>query len=155
MKKIFSFSILFIFILSLTSCFKEFDKTFDEKTLVEFQDAITKTKAVGKTFPIISYTSSADTTVRAQVNLVGAQRSTDLQVNVSVDAANTTAENGGYEIKPLVFPANSSIAMLEIVLKKVAASSGKSVTLTVQLDGNGSDVLPSENFKKLGFGFKH
>ena len=35
-----------------TSCFEDIDKTFDEQTVVEFQDAVIKSPAVGKTYPV-------------------------------------------------------------------------------------------------------
>ena len=136
-----------------TSCFEDIDKTFDEQTVVEFQDAVVKSPAVGKTYPVTAIANTGDSLVKTQVNLVGLQRSTSSSINVT--GTNTSGNAAAFEIKALSFAANSSIANLEVILKKVSASAGKTDTLLLELVGNGSDIKASENYKRVAFSFKH
>ncbi len=131
---------------------EDIDKTFDEQTVVEFQDAVVKSPAVGKTYPVTAIANTGDSLVKTQVNLVGSQRSTSSSINVTGSA---TSGNAAAFEQALSFAANSSIANLEVILKKVSASAGKTDTLLLELVGNGSDIKASENYKRVAFSFKH
>ena len=155
MKKIFSYLIV-LSALAFVGCFKEFDKTFNEKTVVEFQSTVVTSPAVGKTYPLISLINK-DSIVNAQVNLVGVQRSSETTVTVSIDGTGSNAvENTHYKLPnggKVVFPANTSIANFQFQTLKVPAAAGTTITLVFTLEATG-DILPSENYKKVGYSIK-
>lgn len=155
MKKIFFyFSVLTTF--AFGGCVKEIDKTFNEKTLVEFQSTVVSSPAVGKTYPVISLLNK-DSTVNAQVNLVGVQRATETSVTVSIDAtASNAVENTHYKLPnggKVVFPANTSIANFQFQTLKVPAAAGTTINLVFTLVESG-DVAPSQNYKSVGYAIK-
>lgn len=142
----------------LLACDNSIDKTFDDKTVVEFQQAVTLTPAVGRTYPLVSVPLSATvTTAQAapQVNLVGRQRSSETAVRVSVDKENTTAVEGTHFTLAnggtVTFAPNSSTAAAGVTFTRVAADAGKTLNVVLILEGNGSDISPSENYKKIGY----
>lgn len=155
MKKIF-FNIAILAALAFSSCIKEIDKTFNEKTLVEFNSTVLSSPAVGKTYPIISLINR-DSTVNAQVNLVGVQRPTETSVTVSIDKdASTGIENTHYKLPnggKVVFPANTSIANFQFQTLKVPAQTGTTINIVFLLEITG-DVSPSENYKRVGYAIK-
>jgi hypothetical protein len=150
-------SILFLLILGLSSCFETLDKTYDTDTVVEFSETVTLTPSAGKTYPLISVVNGVGER-KSRVNLVGKQRSTDINVKFSVDKDNTTAtegthfklSNGGI----VTVPANSSFGDCTIEILKAPAQAGKTVNVVLTLDGDGGDVKPNENYKKIGFAIK-
>ncbi len=155
MKRIIQYS-FFLAALSFLSCVEEIDKTFNEKTVAEFQATIVSSPAVGKTFPIINLINK-DSTVNAQVNLVGVQRSSETVVTISVDKTESTAvENTHYKLPnggKVTFPANSNIANFQFQTLKVAAQAGASANVVFVIETTG-DVSPSENYKKVGYSIK-
>lgn len=155
MKKIFLYSLLLL-VVSLMSCVKEVDKTFNEKTLAEFNATVVSSPAVGKTYPVISLINK-DSVVNAQVNLVGIQRSTETIVNISVDKTESTAvENTHFKLPnggKVVFPANTSIASFQFQTLKVPAQAGATANIVFVIETTG-DVSPSENYKKVGYSIK-
>ena len=155
MKKIF-FNIAILSALAFSSCIKEIDKTFNEKTLVEFNATVLSSPAVGKTYPVINLLNK-DSTVNAQVNLVGIQRASETSVTVSIDKdASTGIENTHFKLPnggKVVFPANTSIANFQFQTLKVPAQAGTTINIVFLLETTG-DVSPSENYKRLGYAIK-
>ncbi len=136
----------------LTSCFKENEPVFDTLFLVEFQDAVILAPALTKTYPIQAVSNGAGVISR-RINLVGRQRSTEETIKFTVDTKESTAVEGvnfsldGGELK---IPANTSFGDLKVNILKAPAQAGKNVVLVLNLEGNGSDIKPNENYKKLG-----
>ena len=155
MKKIFQYS-LFLAALSCFSCVEPIDKTFNEKTVAEFQATVVSSPAVGKTFPIINLINK-DSTVTTQVNLVGVPRASETVLTISVDKTESTAvENTHFKLPngaKVTFPANSNIASFQFQTVKVAAQAGASANVVFVIEQSG-DVAPSENFKKIGYSIK-
>jgi len=149
------FVLIGVVLLTQTSCFKENDFLFNKKTVVEFQATVVTSLAVGKTYPLLPVKNGAGTLTN-QVNLVGVQRSKDEVIKFSVDKDNTTAVEGiHYSVKGGTFtiPANASMGNCTIDILTGAAPTGttKTVDLVLILEGNGSDILPNENYKKVGY----
>jgi len=155
MKKIINLALALFLVVGLTSCFEELDKTFDEMTLVEFQQAITLTPATGRTYPIVNAgNGTAAVTLRPQINLVGPQRTAQTTVKVSVDRENSTAVEGTHFTLGnggnVVFAPNTSTANVEISVRQATGTPAQTVTLVLILEPAG-DVKPSENYKRLGY----
>lgn len=153
MKKIYGIALVMITTAMMTSCFKENQPVFDSLYLVEFQDATITAPALNKTFPILTVANGFGLQTR-RVNLVGRQRTTEESIKFSIDAAETTAKEGvHYSLEGGVvkIPANTSFGDCKINILKAPAAAGTSVTLVLVLEGNGSEVKPNENYKKLGF----
>ena len=125
MKKIFGIAMALVTSIMMSSCFKDNQPVFDSLYLVEFQDAVVTAPALNKTFPILSVANGAGLQTR-RINLVGRQRETEESIKFSVDPVETTAKEGvHYSLEGGV--------------------------LVLVLEGNGNDVKPNENYKKLGF----
>jgi len=111
MKRIINISLLLLVMTSLFSCFDENKPLFDKVTLVEFQDAIVNSPALGKTFPLLASTNAVQTKT-LRINLVGAQRETESVIKFSVDPTETTAIAGThYDLAgatTITIPAKSS-----------------------------------------------
>jgi hypothetical protein len=152
MKKIFQFIILFAAV-SLVGCVAEQDFTFNEKTVVEFQSTVVSSPAVGKTFPLLAL-ANKDSSYNAQVNLVGAPRSGETSVTISIDKTESTAVEGTHFKLPnggkVVFPANTNVANFPFQTLKATGTAGTKVNVVFVLETTG-DVLPSENYKKVGY----
>ena len=153
MKKIINISLIVLVMTSLSSCFKENKQLFDSMTLVEFQDAIVNSNALGKTFPILASTNVAQTRV-LRINLVGAQRDKDEAIKFSIDPAESTAVAGvNYDLAgatSITIPAKSSFGELKVNVLRAPAQAGKTVSLVFVLEGNGSDINPNANYRKVG-----
>ncbi|MVM37998.1 DUF4843 domain-containing protein [Spirosoma sp. HMF3257] len=154
MKRLLRFALIGIVLLAQTSCFKENDFIY-KKTVVEFQATVVTSLAVGKTYPLLAIKNGAGTQT-TQVNLVGAQRNNDEVIKFSVDKDNTTAIEGvHYNLKGGTFtiPAKSSFGNCAVDILTGAAPTGttKTVDLVLTLEGNGSDIAPNENYKKVGY----
>lgn len=154
MKKLLNISLILVVITSLSSCFKDNQVIFDKTTLVEFQDAIVNSNALGKTFPILSSTNAVQTKV-LKVNLVGVQRDKDEVIKFSVDPTESTAIAGtNYDlggVSTITIPAKSSFGELKVNILKVPAQAGKTVVVVFTLEGNGTDISPNANYKKVGY----
>lgn len=153
MKKIFGIALVLMTSVIMTSCFKDNQPVFDSLYLVEFQDATVTAPALNKTFPILTVANGIGSQTK-RVNLVGRQRTTEESIKFSVDPVETTAKEGvHYSLEGGVvkIPANSSFGDCKINILKAPAAAGTSVLLVLVLEGNGNDVKPNENYKKLGF----
>jgi hypothetical protein len=153
MKKIYGLALVVITSLVMTACFKDNQPVFDSLYLVEFNDATRTAPALNKTFPILAVANGAGLQTK-QVNLVGRQRTTEESIKFSVDPTETTAKEGvHYSLEGGVvkIPANSSFGDCKVNILKAPAAAGTSVVLVLVLEGNGNDVKPNENYKKLGF----
>lgn len=155
MKKILSILLVSIMTFSLTSCFDEIDKTFDEVTYVEFQEAITRTVAVGKTYPLIAVANGVGVVTTTRINLVGKQRPADTQIKYSVDKTESTAIEGThYKLNDngtITIKANESFGTAAVEILAAPAEAGKTVDLVLVLESGVSDILVSENYKRLGY----
>ncbi|GAB4016347.1 DUF4843 domain-containing protein [Spirosoma sp. KCTC 42546] len=154
MKRLLRFVLIGVVLLAQTSCFKENDFIY-KKTVVEFQATVVTSLAVGKTYPLLAIKNGAGTQT-TQVNLVGAQRNNDEVIKFSVDKDNTTAIEGvHYSLNGNTFtiPAKSSFGNCAVNILTGAAPTGtiKTVDLVLTLEGNGSDITPNENYKKVGY----
>ena len=140
--------------LGLGGCFKAPDLAYNGATVVEFDAAVNNAPAAGRTFPLLSTTNGAGQ-LTTRVNLVGPQRSTESQIKVSVDAASTTAVAGTHfrilNNSSATIPAQSSFGTVTVEILSAPAQVAGTVTLVLLLEGNGSDILPSENFKRIGY----
>ncbi len=155
--------VIFIFcLIIISSCFKEKDQIYDgvgglEKVQVEFQTAITATPAAGQpgglSYPLIAVARNAG--IRSQqVNLVGPQRPADTQIRFVVDSFTTAVAGTHYRLigdGAFVIPANSSFGQCQVEVLNPARDSGKFVNLILRLEGNGSDITPSENYKRVAY----
>ncbi len=134
-------------------CVPEIDKTFNEKTVVEFNATVISSPAVGRTYPLLALTNK-DSSYNAQVNLVGVQRASETSVTISVDKTESTAVEGTHFKLPnggkVVFPANTSIANFPFQTLKTTGTAGTKLYIVFVLEATG-DVLPSENYKKVGY----
>ncbi|MFD2937056.1 DUF4843 domain-containing protein [Spirosoma flavum] len=155
MKILLRFVLIGIVLVTQTSCFKENDFLFDKKAVVEFQATVVTSLAVGKTYPLLAVKNGAGAQT-TQVNLVGVQRAKDEVIKFSVDKDNTTAIEGvHYKLSGGTFtiPAKSSMGncVVEILTGTAPTTTTKTVDLVLTLEGNGSDILPNENYKKVGY----
>ena len=154
MKKILNISLILTIVITLSSCFKENKQLFDSMVLVEFQDAIVNSNALGKTFPILASTNVAQVKV-LRINLVGAQRDKDEVIKFSIDPTESTAIAGtNYDLggaTSITIPAKSSFGELKVNILKAPAQAGKTVTVVFALEGNGTDINPNTNYKKVGY----
>lgn len=154
MKKILNISLLVIVLTSLSSCFKENRQLFDSMTLVEFQDAVVNSNALGKTFPLLTSTNVAQIKV-LRINLVGAQRDKDETIKFSIDPTESTAIAGtNYDlagVSSVTIPAKSSFGELKVNILRAPAQSGKTVNLVFVLEGNGNDIKANTNYRKVGY----
>jgi len=155
MKKIFGILLMLTTTLFMSSCFKDSQSVFDSTYLVEFQDAVVTSPAtsLGKTYPIISVANGAGSQTR-RINLVGRQRPNQESIKFSVDAKESTAVEGVHytlDGGTITLPANSSFGDCKFTILRAPAAAGTSVTLVLVLEGNGSDIKPNENYKRLGF----
>jgi hypothetical protein len=138
-----------------TSCFSEKDNVFDEiNSFVEFNDAVIRTPAAGRTYPLIAVNKGTGIQT-ARVNLVGKQRDNSETIKVSVETASTTAIEGVHY--RLVNNGNVSISEknsfgnFQIEILNVPAEAGKTVDVVLLIEGNGSNILPNENYKRIGY----
>ena len=154
MKKLLNISLFVIALTSLSSCFKENKQLFDKLLLVEFQDAVINPNALGKTFPLVATTNTVQTRI-LRINLVGAQRDKDETIKFSTDPTESTAIAGTHYdlggVSTITIPAKSSFGELKVNILKAPAQAGKTVTVVFTLEGNGSDINPNANYKKMGY----
>jgi len=154
MKKILNISLIVLVLTSLSSCFKENKQLFDSMTLVEFQDAVVNANVSGKTFPLVATTNTVQTRI-LRINLVGAQRDKDEVIKFSIDPTESTAIVGtNYDLggaTSITIPAKSSFGELKVNILKAPAQAGKTAIVVFMLEGNGSDIKPNTNYKKVGY----
>ncbi len=144
-------------VAGLSACFEKPNLSYSGPTVVEFDAAVTTAPAVGRTFPLIATTNGAGQ-LTTRVNLVGPQRATESVIKIGVDAAASTAVEGThYRIlnnKTATIPAQSSFGTVTIEILRVPAQANTTLTLVLLLEGNGTDILPSENFKRVGYNIR-
>ncbi len=154
-------------VLAFSSCIEQ-DFAYEtyDGSVVEFDATVLNSPAPGKTFPLLTRVPSygfpvsssnkainkSAGSIKFRVNFVSAQRPTDVSINYSVVSEETTAVAGTHYSTSgsFVIPANSSYGELEVMVLNNQTSSSTPVNLVLQLEGNGSDVEVSENFKLLG-----
>ena len=154
-------------LFSFSACIEN-EKMKVKGAKVEFDAAVYNTLPVGINFPIVARvpaygraTVTADAAitrtsgvVNFHVNLVGAQRSTDQVIDVSVvtDAVGTevmATEGVNFTVPATVtIPAGESVGVLPVTIINTGAGTG-TVVFVLQLDGN-EKIGPSENYKKIG-----
>jgi hypothetical protein len=151
MKNIFKYlsiiSISFVF----TSCFRDTKAVFDTLYYVEFQDAVILSPALTKTYPIQAVANGAGVLTR-RINLVGRQKSAEETITFTVDPESTAKEGVHFSLDggTAKIPANSSFGDVKVNILKAPAAAGTNVVLVLKLEGNGGDIKPNENYKKLG-----
>lgn len=144
--------------LGMVACDNTLDKVFDSETLVEFNEAILRTNATGRTYSITGVTNTtAVSTVTAQLNLVGRQRATDLTVRVLPDPAGTTAAATSYTLSnggTVVFAPNSSTAAITMTVARASSTTAPMGNVVLVIDSTSTDFKPSPNYKRLGYSFR-
>lgn len=166
MKKLNYIWLIILPLLGLIACDNDLDKVFDSQTVVEFDDAILRTNATGRTYSITSIPTSvtAGGTTTARLNLVGAQRSSDLTVRVLVDPATTmpassyTLSNGGNVVIPAKSATNPSLGSfgsLTVTVGRASSTTAPIGNLVLVIDSTSTDFKPSQNYKRLGFSFRN
>lgn len=158
MKKISYVLLAALLILGIAACNNNLDKVFDSQTLVEFNDAILRTNATGRTYSITSLPNSVtgNASTIAQLNLIGRQRSSDLTVRVFVDQG-TTATPASYTLANdgnVVIPANTSIGNLTMTVGRATSTTAPVSNVVLVIDSTNADFKPSQNYKRLGFSFR-
>lgn len=159
MKKIKYILPALLLTLGVIACDNTLDKVFDGQTLVEFNEAILRTNATGRTFSITSVpnsTTGAGTTT-AQLNLVGAQRKSDLTVRVLVDPVYTTAAATSYTLANggnVVIRADSSFGIVRMTVGRATSTTAPIGNVVLVIDSTSTDFRPSQNYKRLGFSFR-
>lgn len=159
MKKIAIVTLSILAVAGLYACDNSLDKTFDAQTLVEFQPAVVTANSVGRTYPLISTTTSttAGATITAQVNLVGRQRANDTSVKVLLDPVGTTAPPSSYTLLnggAVVIPANTSFASLTMIVSKATSTTAPFTNVVLVIDSTSTDYKPSQNYKRIGYSFR-
>lgn len=159
MRKLVLFSLMAGTALSLASCFRDIDITFDAQRQVELEEAVRRTPATGQTFPIIDVTRMAGVQTY-QVNLVGAKLTTPSELTYSVDTAiapllNATTiravegvhyrlDNGG----KITLKADTSFAAMRLNVLNPGAAANRRALVLLRLDGN-DQLRPAENYRRL------
>jgi hypothetical protein len=159
MKKIITFSLCVLALVGMYACDNSLDKVFDDQTVVEFNDAVLRTNAVGRSFSItaLSNTTAVAATTTAQLNLVGRQRSSDLTVRVLVDPAYTTAGASSYSLVNggnVTIPANSSFGSLTLVTARATSTTAPIANVVLIVDSTATEFKPSFNYRRLGFSLR-
>jgi hypothetical protein len=142
--------------IGLTACFENPAKIYDGPSVVEFDAAVTTAPAAGRTYPLVTVANGAGK-IKTRINLVGPQRPNAESIKVVVDTQNSTAVAGTHyrlTSETVSIPANTSFGELEIEILSVPAEAGKTVTLVLMLEGNGTEIKASENFKRLGWNIR-
>jgi hypothetical protein len=171
MKNIVKSIVIFASSLLVLGACIENDPVIYTGSAAEFDAAVWNTPATGETFPLLTRVpgygravstnatapSTADPsinrtsgTIDFRVNLVGAPRSADQTLTVSVVADKTTAVAGTHFTTPasITIPAGENFGILSVSILNPGPSATP-VDLVIQLDGN--DVItPSENYRRLG-----
>lgn len=177
MKK-YKLNILFLslIVFLFSACIENNEITFQD-TVVEFDAATYNSKASGQVYPLLTRvpgygratrTSNVAATtlspaapadpaltrasglVKFRVNLVGAQRSTDVVMNYKV-LPESTAISGTHYTTPLTvtIPANTSFGEVSVQVINPGVASTTAVRLILQLEET-NGVRVSENFKTIG-----
>ncbi|MGM0944559.1 MAG: DUF4843 domain-containing protein [Bacteroidota bacterium] len=166
MKSIYKVFLFALVAFSLGSCIEQdFAYEIYDGSVVEFDATVLNGPAPGEDFPIVNrlpaygfalntsrpFITESSGTITFRVNFVSAQRPNDETITYSVVADKTTAVEGVHynTSGSFVIPANSSFG--EVTVELLEGDNGTSpVTLVLELNGNGSDIAASENFKRLG-----
>lgn len=159
MKKLNYISLVALLLMGLVACDNNLDKVFDDQTLVEFNDAILRTNATGRTYSITSLPNSTTggATSTAQVNLVGRQRSSETTVRVLIDPGTTVAA-GSYTLSNggnVIIPANRNIGSLTVTVGRASSTTAPIGNLVLVLDSTSTDFKPSLYYKRLGFSYRN
>ena len=159
MKKIKYILSALLLTLGIIACDNTLDKVFDGQTVVEFNEAILRTNATGRTFSITSVPNSTTGTgtATAQLNLVGAQRKSDLTVRVLVDPVHTTAAATSYTLANggnVVIRADSSFGTVRMTVARATSTTAPIGNVVLVIDSTSADFKPSQNYKRLGFSFR-
>lgn len=156
MKKIANYALCVLALVGMYACNNSLDKVFDSKTFVEFNDAVLRSNAVGRPFSVttVSNTTAATSTVVAQLNLVGAQRSGDLTVKVMPDPAYTTAAATSFSLANggnVVIPQGTSFGSLTMVVSRATSTTASLRDVVLVIDSTSTDYKASQNYKRLGY----
>lgn len=145
--------------LLTTACFKNYETVFDGQTIIEFNEAVTRTPAIGRIYPVTTLASSvtAGNTTVAQLNLVGRQRTSDLTIRVVPDPALTTASPTSYTLSNggnVVIPANTSVGSLTMTVSRASSTTAPLANVILLIDSTSTDFKASQSYKRLGYSFR-
>ncbi|MBC7922610.1 MAG: hypothetical protein H7Z75_16130 [Ferruginibacter sp.] len=158
MKK--NLSALLMVIGLATSCFKEYDYTFDQAGLVEFEDAVRNAPAPGAAFPIIGVPRTQGVR-NLQVNLVGRPLPSPEILSISVDTAVSAflsptiiraVEGTHFRLneREIILKADTNFTVCPFTILNPGVVAGRQALVVLRLEG-GPTVLPSENYRRVGF----
>ncbi|MBB2146250.1 hypothetical protein GM921_12185 [Pedobacter sp. LMG 31464] len=142
MKNEIKYIFIGLIMVLFSACKKEYT-TYDGQTVVEFIPAV-NSKSQG--------TVAAPGSDNAKVQLVGAQRTADLELTYTVDASSTAVEGVHYSLPnkgKFTLPANSSFGYIKINLIPGSIPNNTTTSqkkLVLKLAGN-ADVPASANYK--------
>ncbi|MCU0353248.1 MAG: hypothetical protein MUD08_05835 [Cytophagales bacterium] len=160
MKNILYSALVMLVVFGTTSCFEDIDRTFDEVTLVEFNDPVTRSPAVGVNYPILSVTRTSGVQ-RIRINLVGRQLQSPEDLRISIDTAVSrllgtrtirAVEGTHFNLNggTVTMRADTSFAEYQLNILNTTPRRDTSAILVLRLDGN-ERIRPSENYRRLGF----
>jgi hypothetical protein len=160
---------IFIGLLALvfaSSCIKNDQAVFDEKTVVEFDAASNNANAAGLNYPILTVVPgygrvalSSDPALsrtnpgikKFRVNLVGAQNPNPIRVFYTTFAGTTAEENVHYKTLKgeLTIPAKSSFGEMEVEILNPGPNTPTSRLLNIILTGADNGVTSSVNYRVI------
>jgi hypothetical protein len=160
MKKYILIFFISMMSLSLTSCFKELDYTFDEVKQVEFETAVRTAPAAGYTFPVIATTRTAGN-INLQINLIGEQLKSPEDLTITVDTAGTglltsaitravegthfNLNGGKVTIKP-----DTSFVNFRLSILNPGATAGRQALVVLKLNGT-DKIKAAENYRRVAY----
>lgn len=159
MKQKIAYCLLALIPVLTTACFKNYETVFDNQTIIEFNEAVARTPAVGRLYSITNLPNSvtAGATTIARLNLVGQQRGTDLRIRVLPDPVGTTAAATSYTLSDdgnVVIPANSSSGSLTMTVSRASSTTAPITNVLLVIDSTSTDFKASQNYKRLGYSFR-
>ncbi len=96
MKKITQIITMLVMMLSLSSCFKNYDERYQYTApTIEFENAVSVSKAAGKNYPILPTKQKPSSgVVKYRVNFFGTQPTEDVTLSFRVVSSESTAVEG-------------------------------------------------------------
>ncbi len=149
-----------------SSCIRNDQVVFDQKTVVEFDAASYNANAAGLTYPILSVVPgygraalSSDPALsrtnpgikKFRVNLVGPQNPNPIKVFYTTFAGTTAVENVHYKTLKgeLTIPANSSFGEAEVEILNPGPNTPSTRLLNLILTGGDNGVTSSANYRVI------
>lgn len=170
MKKTLNIFSILSLVLLLSSCFNDSKVIFND-SLVEFDAAVITAPLAGLTYPVIATTNNRGA-ISQKINLVAAQRSKAETITVIADGVETTNTITALSKLPVPIMAIPAVAGVHYTLDNNGAftiaektsttnltfnilnaptNTGKFAVVVFTLQGNGTDIKPSANYKSIAY----